>query len=479
MFGLDAWLTCLLIFCLLCAFAFEFINGFHDTANAVATVIYTNSLRPSTAVVISALFNSVGVLVGGLSVAMAIVSLLPVEAVTDANTWHSASLVLALLITAIGWNLGTWYFGIPCSSSHTLIGSIIGVGLAYSYIGGEFGKGINWSKAQDIGMSLLLSPAIGFFLSVILMLILRYTVKNKTIFKEPQPGKKPPMWIRTILIGTSIGVSWTHGSNDGQKGVGLVMLVLIGIVPMYFAIDRGIEPKAVLEPLAKIELAVNDISKQQLEKGDREKIDKAIAEIADLKLLLQTNGTEIPREKAFEVRKDVLLIASNIDKVLKGGHVKISDKDKKELTAAINGEEGSFFIPNDQVIGLKSFTNYAPTWVIIMISLALGLGTMVGWKRIVITIGEKIGNTNLNYAQGASAQLVAMSTIAFSTYAGLPVSTTQVLTGGVTGAMASAGGIKNLQGGTLKNIFIAWVLTLPVTVVLSASLFLLLRAFGG
>jgi len=287
------------------------------------------------------------------------------------------------------------------------------------------------------------------------------------------------MWIRTILIGTSIGVSWTHGSNDGQKGVGLVMLVLIGIVPMYFAIDRGIEPKAVMEPLTKIELAVNDISKQQLEKGDREKIDKAVAEIADLKLLIQTTGTEIPREKAFEVRKDVLLISNNIDKVLKGGHVKISEKDKKELTAAINGDEGSFFIPNDQVIGLKSFTNYAPTWVIIMISLALGLGTMVGWKRIVITIGEKIGNTNLNYAQGASAQLVAMSTIAFSTYAGLPVSTTQVLTGGVTGAMASAGGIKNLQGGTLKSIFIAWILTLPVTVLLSASLFLLLRALGG
>jgi PiT family inorganic phosphate transporter len=234
-----------------------------------------------------------------------------------------------------------------------------------------------------------------------------------------------------------------------------------------------------MEPLTKIELAVNDISKQQLEKGDREKIDKAVAEIADLKLLIQTTGAEIPREKAFEVRKDVLLISNNIDKVLKGGHVKISEKDKKELTAAINGDEGSFFIPNDQVIGLKSFTNYAPTWVIIMISLALGLGTMVGWKRIVITIGEKIGNTNLNYAQGASAQLVAMSTIAFSTYAGLPVSTTQVLTGGVTGAMASAGGIKNLQGGTLKSIFIAWILTLPVTVVLSASLFLLLRALGG
>jgi len=479
MFGLDAWLTILLLFCLLCAFAFEFINGFHDTANAVATVIYTNSLRPSTAVIISAIFNSVGVMVGGLSVAMAIVSLLPVEAITDANTWHSASLVLALLITAIGWNLGTWYFGIPCSSSHTLIGSIIGVGLSYSYLNGEFGAGINWGKAKDIGLSLLLSPAIGFFLSVILMLVLKYTVKNKTIFKEPQPGKKPPMWIRTILVGTSIGVSWTHGSNDGQKGVGLVMLVLIGIVPMYFAIDRGVEPQAVLVPLTKIETIVADLSKQDLSGEDRKKIDKATAEIIDLKALITTNSVEIPKDKAFEVRKDVLLIASNIDKVIKGGHVKISDKDKKELTLAINGEEGSFFVPNDQVVGLKSFTNYAPTWVIIMISLALGLGTMVGWKRIVITIGEKIGNTNLNYAQGASAQAVAMSTIALSTYAGLPVSTTQVLTGGVTGAMASAGGIKNLQGGTLKNIFIAWVLTLPVTVVLSGALFLLFRALGS
>lgn len=479
MFGLDAWLTLLLIFCLLCAFAFEFINGFHDTANAVATVIYTNSLRPSVAVMLSALFNSVGVLVGGLSVAMAIVSLLPVEAVTDANIWHSASLVLALLITAIAWNLGTWYFGIPCSSSHTLIGSIIGVGLAYSYLDGEFGKGINWSKAEDIGLSLLLSPAIGFFLAVVLMLILRYTVTNKSIFKEPQPGKKPPMWIRSILIGTSIGVSWTHGSNDGQKGVGLVMLVLIGIAPAYFAIDRGIEPQTLLKPIATIEQVLGTVKMNDLASADREKLTKANEELADLKLLIQKYPTEIPHENAFELRRDVLLISSNIDKVVKAGHLPVNDKDKKTLLKALNGEEGSFFIPNDQVVGLKSFTNYSPIWVIIMISLALGLGTMVGWKRIVVTIGEKIGNTNLNYAQGASSQLVAMSTIAFSTYAGLPVSTTQVLTGGVTGAMASAGGIKNLQGGTLKNIFIAWILTLPVTVVLSAALFLFFRALGS
>ncbi len=478
MFGLDTWLTVLLIACILCACAFEFINGFHDTANAVATVIYTNSLKPSVAVVLSAIFNSIGVFTGGIAVAMGIVNLLPIEALVDQNMWHSMSMVLALLITAIAWNLGTWYFGIPCSSSHTLIGSIIGVGLSYSYLQGSFGAGINWAKAEDVGMSLLLSPAIGFFMAVVMMLLLKYLVKNPKIFKEHEPGKKPPAWIRSILIVTSAGVSWAHGSNDGQKGVGLVMLVLIGIVPAYFAIDHNIQAKEMLQPITQIEQVVSSIKLDELAGEDRKKITKAAEELDNLKLLVSGAGANIPKEKAFEVRKDILLISSNIEKVLKAGHLKLNEADTKKLTKAINGEEGSFFIANDRVVGLKSYTNYSPAWVILMISLALGLGTMVGWKRIVITIGEKIGNSNMSYAQGASAQLVAASTIALSTYAGLPVSTTQVLTGGIAGTMVSQGGIKNLQGGTLKNIAIAWLLTLPVTVVLSAALFLLFRAIG-
>lgn len=477
MFGLDTWLTVLLIACILCACVFEFINGFHDTANAVATVIYTNSLRPSVAVVLSAIFNFIGVFTGGIAVAMGIVKLLPMEALVDQNMWHSMSMVLALLITAIVWNFGTWYFGLPASSSHTLIGSILGVGLAYSYIEGNFGAGINWAKAQDVGLSLLLSPAIGLMFAVILMLILRYTVKNQKIFKEHQPGKKPPVWIRSILVFTSAGVSWAHGSNDGQKGVGLVMLILIGIVPGYFSVNRELDLKQLQAPAIKAEQILAKVDTFALPAEDRKKVTLAIAEIKDLKELA-ANNTQVPEKLSFKVRKDILLISSNVDKVIKGGHLGLSKEDTKALTVAVNGVEGSFFVPGDQIVGLRTFTDYSPSWVILMISLALGLGTMVGWKRIAITIGEKIGNSNMSYAQGASAQMVAASTIALSTYAGLPVSTTQVLTGGIAGTMISQGGVKNLQGGTLKNIALAWLLTLPVTVVLSAALFLLFRAIG-
>jgi inorganic phosphate transporter, PiT family len=464
MFGLDTWYTILLIFCILCACAFEFINGFHDTANAVATVIYTNSLKPSTAVVLSAIFNAIGVATGGIAVAMSIVNLLPVEALTDVNTWHSVSMVLALLISAIGWNLGTWYFGIPCSSSHTLIGSIIGVGLAFSYLDGNFGAGVNWSKAEDIGISLVLSPMMGFFFAVILMLILRYTVKNKTIFKEPQPGRKPPMWIRGILVTTSIGVSWAHGSNDGQKGVGLIMMILIGIVPAHFALDSRVDTKDMGKQLTQIELVVNKIDTKALSAADSTKIGGIHKAIDDLSGVLAVSTT-IPDEKKFQVRSDILNITRTLEKMQKAKTFTLAEADATVL--------------KDNTKAIRKYTDYSPYGVVIMISLALGLGTMVGWKRIVITIGEKIGNTNLNYAQGASSQLVAASTIVVSTYAGLPVSTTQVLTGGVTGAMASAGGVKNLQGGTLKSILIAWILTFPVTVVISAALFLLLRAIGG
>ncbi|MFN6082548.1 MAG: inorganic phosphate transporter, partial [Bacteroidota bacterium] len=239
MFGLDPTLTALLIFCITLACAFEFINGFHDTANAVATVIYTNSLKPWVAVTWSAIWNAIGVFAGGIAVAMGISNLLPVEVLTDTNIHHNIALILSLLLTAIAWNLGTWYYGIPCSSSHTLVGSILGVGLAYSFIAENKSVSyVNWSKATDIGMSLILSPLVGFSLAIVLMYILRQVVRNKIIFKEPNTNNPPPTWIRAILLLTCTGVSFSHGSNDGQKGVGLMMLVMIAIVPSYFAINQ-------------------------------------------------------------------------------------------------------------------------------------------------------------------------------------------------------------------------------------------------
>ena len=214
MFGLDPTLFFLLCFCLIAACAFEFVNGFHDTANAVATVIYTHSLRPTQAVVWSGIMNFLGLLTGGVGVTMSIIGLLPTELLVDTNVYHSMAMALSLLISAILWNLGTWYFGIPASSSHTLIGSIIGIGVGHALLPEDSNKGIsalNWDKVIEIGQALLLSPLFGFALAIILMYILKKTVKNKEIFKEPKKKSPPPLWIRSLLIATCTLVSFFHG----------------------------------------------------------------------------------------------------------------------------------------------------------------------------------------------------------------------------------------------------------------------------
>ncbi len=466
MFGLDPTLTFLLIACLFAACAFEFINGFHDTANAVATVIYTNSLKPWVAVIWSGIWNSVGVFAGGITVAMGISYLIPSEMLADQNIYHSIALIMSLLLTAIIWNLGTWYFGIPCSSSHTLVGSILGVGLAYSFIAEKSGTYVNWHKASDIGLSLLISPLIGFSLSIFLMYVLRIFVKNKTIFRAPKTNDPPPFWIRMILLLTCTGVSYSHGSNDGQKGVGLVMLILIAIVPGYFAINAKVDLPKVKYEITAINSILDKTIVEKLSKEDSLEIAKVQVITQKVMVILNSKPFDsLTTQEKFEVRTNVTRLAKDIDKIKYSKTIALSEEDKNGLKASIGG--------------VKTITEYSPTWVIFMISISLGLGTMVGWKRIVKTIGEKIGKQHLNYAQGASSELVAAGTIGLATAFGLPVSTTQVLSSGIAGSMVASKGIKNLQAGTIKNIAIAWVLTLPVTILLSGLLFLLFRAMAG
>lgn len=466
MFGLDPTLTFLLIACLLAACAFEFINGFHDTANAVATVIYTNSLKPWVAVIWSGIWNSVGVFAGGITVAMGISYLLPVEVLADQNVYHSVALIMSLLLTAIVWNLGTWYFGIPCSSSHTLVGSILGVGLAYSFIAEKSGSYVNWSKAGDIGLSLLVSPLIGFSLSILIMYILRITVKNKTIFKAPRTNEPPPFWIRMILLLTCTGVSYSHGSNDGQKGVGLVMLILIALVPGYFALNSDVNLTKVKTEITYVDSILYKTIKTPLAIEDSLELAKIITISSKISTVLNSKPIDsLDVTQKFEVRQGVIKLGKEVEKLRKSKTIALSEADKNTLKASITG--------------VKDITEYSPKWVILMISISLGLGTMVGWKRIVKTIGEKIGKQHLNYAQGAASELVAASTIGLATTFGLPVSTTQVLSSGIAGSMVASKGVKNLQVGTIKNIAIAWVLTLPVTIILAGGLFLLFRAMAG
>lgn len=464
MFGLDPTFTGLLLLCLAAAFAFEFINGFHDTANAVATVIYTNSLKPWVAVVWSGIWNAIGVFAGGITVAVGISNLLPVEILTDTNIHHSIALILSLLLTAIIWNLGTWYFGIPCSSSHTLIGSILGVGLAYSLIADDKTISyVNWNKAGDIGLSLLFSPLLGFSLAIMLMYILRQVVRNKVIFKEPDTTQPPPFWIRAVLLVTCTGVSFSHGSNDGQKGVGLVMLILIAIVPGYFAIDRTKDIHDYKANIKEIQYIMEKVDVAQMNKSDSFDFNRVKALVADLdnRIAYAKEFSYLSESEKYEIRKDILLINKASKKMLESHDLDLSVNDKKRLKERLNE--------------MKSITDYAPSWVILMIAIALGMGTMIGWKRIVKTIGEKIGKQHLTYAQGASSELVAAGTIGLSTYFGLPVSTTQVLSSGIAGSMVASKGVKNLQPATIKSIAIAWVLTLPVTVLLAGGLFLLFR----
>jgi len=468
----------LLFVALLIALGFEFVNGFHDTANAVATVIYTHSLPANVAVVWSGLLNLTGVLVSSGAVAFGIISLLPVELILQVGSSAGFAMVFALLIAAIIWNLGTWYFGLPASSSHTLIGSIIGVGVANALMRGMDGtSGVDWTKATEIGYALLLSPLFGFTVAAILLLLLKLVVRNPALYTAPKGDQPPPWWIRGILILTCTGVSFAHGSNDGQKGMGLIMLILIGTLPTAYALNRAM-PASQLEEFrinsaAAAEVierqaagfnilgnprpaVTNYVSRRQINEGTYPSL--AVL-VRDINKQVDEYGSlaRVPAEAVGNTRNDMYLASEAIRFLLKDKENNLNQSDVAKLNAYKKSLDNS--------------TKFIPLWVKIAVAVALGLGTMIGWRRIVVTVGEKIGKSHLTYAQGASAELVAMGTIGAADVFGLPVSTTHVLSSGVAGTMAANG--SGLQWETVRNLLMAWVLTLPAAITLSASLFVL------
>jgi PiT family inorganic phosphate transporter len=455
--NLSSGLLLVFAICLIAVLGFEFVNGFHDTANAVATVIYTHALKPKVAVIWSGVWNFIGVFSGGVAVAMGILKLVPLNELIALPVYIGACLVLAVLISSIIWNVGTWYFGIPCSSSHTLIGSMIGASLGFTLYYG--GSGVNWGKAEEIGLSLIMSPLFGFGAAILLMYFLSHVIKAKQLFHIPQGQDKPPLLIRGLLILTCTLVSFFHGSNDGQKGVGLLMLILMVFVPAHFALNHEISDEKIMKALTTTEQTVH----KMIADGHQEK------SVLSLDTLVTKTKSEIAlkdSKKASDVflfRKHVQTINKDIKALVTGHEVNLSESDRKEL--------------KESSASLSKVTDYAPVWVIAAISIALGLGTMIGWKRIVLTIGEKIGKEHLNYAQGATAEIVAATTIGLSTGLGLPVSTTHVLSSGIAGAMVASKGAGNLNKGTLRSIALAWVLTLPVCITLSFLLFVILHLF--
>lgn len=469
----------LLAVALLIALGFEFVNGFHDTANAVATVIYTHSMPANVAVVWSGVFNFLGVLFSTGAVAFGIVSLLPVELILQVGSSAGFAMVFALLIAAIIWNLGTWWLGLPASSSHTLIGSIIGVGVANALMHGEHGtSGVDWSKATEIGYSLLLSPVIGFICAALLLLLMKLLIRNAELYREPQGEKPPPWWIRGLLILTCTGVSFAHGSNDGQKGMGLIMLILIGTVPTAYALNRALPASHVAAfsqaSLAASQLVEGKASGDRVLGDPRPAVTTYIADhrlneatypslavlMRDIAKEVETYGaiSKIPFAAVANTRNDIYLASEALRFLAKDKEAELSNADKKVLKAY-----------KDEI---DKATQFIPSWVKIVVAIALGLGTMIGWKRIVITVGEKIGKEHLTYGQGASAEFVAMATIAAADMYGLPVSTTHVLSSGVAGAMAANG--SGVQMRTIRNLLMAWALTLPCATLLAGSLYFLL-----
>jgi PiT family inorganic phosphate transporter len=443
--------------CLLAVVGFEFVNGFHDTANAVATVIYTRALKPVYAIPWSGFFNFLGVFLGGVAVAMSILKLLPIDNIMALPVSVGACFVLSVLLSSIIWNLGTWYLGIPCSSSHTLYGALIGASLAFTWFYG--GVGVNWDKAKEIGLSLILSPLFGFGAAALLMWFLKDVLKTKALFHIPKgESDKPPILIRLLLITTCTLVSFFHGSNDGQKGVGLLMLILIAFLPASFAVNHAISNDKMMLSLNTTEQVMTKattadaIGKAEIFTLDSA-VDKTKATLADPKNTVKT----------YKFRKQIKSVMKGITAVLGDKKINMPDDQRATLTSASKD--------------LNNITDFAPIWVIATVSISLGLGTMIGWKRIVVTIGEKIGNQHLNYAQGATSEIVAASTIGISTSFGLPVSTTHVLSSGIAGSMVASGGTKNLNNGTLKSIAMAWILTLPVAMVLGLLFFLLFHLF--
>ena len=479
----SIWPYALLALALFIALSFEFVNGFHDTANAVATVIYTHSLEPNFAVVWSGLCNLAGVLTSAGTVAFTIITLLPVELILKVSSGSGFAMVFALLIAAILWNLGTWWLGLPASSTHTMTGSIIGVGVANQLINGGSGtSGVDWAQATKVFEVLLVSPIVGFGCAAILFFVSKMTIKYPALYEAPKDNTPPPWPIRLLLVLTCTGVSFFHGSNDGQKGMGLIMLILIGTVPTAYALNHAVTAHDMQDFLAASDRAVSivdaHVDRNAILGGDpRSELTTylrtkqlqpdtmtALREnIRDLEGDVQAYGDykHVPASQQTNVRNDMYVTSETL-RVMAKNHAVTFTKDEQ---AALDNYKSK----------VDKATKFIPSWVKVAVALALGLGTMVGWKRIVVTVGEKIGKEHLTYAQGACAELVAMATIFAADNFGLPVSTTHVLSSGVAGTMAA--NKSGLQFSTIRNIAAAWVFTLPAAAILSGCLFWLFRQF--
>lgn len=466
----------LLLLSLGIALFYEMINGFHDTANAVAMIIYTNSLKAEHSVIMAGIMNFIGVMLGGIGVAYTIVHLLPLDIIVSSNQSATLVMIYSLLISAVIWNFGTWYFGIPVSSSHSLIGSLVGVSIAFGLMHGfDFSQSVNWPAVYKILTALALSPLVGFGLAFVMMKAARRYIHSTKFYKSPEDevkNKRPNFWMRMGIIATGAGVSFAHGSNDGQKGMGLIMIILIGVLPTYYALDMNSHEykiKHTQESAANLATfyAENNATLSQLVN------DKHLTSALKVK-------NTIAECDVHQVHETTSVIAMKLDGVK--SYSELSDQDRWNLHTAVLCTD-NFFSQVEKVVNkdqsdyvasqrktLVSASEYVPYWVIMAVALAISVGTMIGYRRVVLTIGEKIGSRPVNYMQGTISQAISMVTILLANFAHAPVSTTHIVSSSVAGSMSAEpdGGIeKNM----VQTILLSWIFTLPITALMSAGIY--------
>jgi inorganic phosphate transporter, PiT family len=465
----------LLVFALVMVIMFEATNGFHDAANAVATVIYTKSLQPGQAVVLSGVMNFVGVMVGGIAVAYALVELIPAEVLSPPDGGPAVGMLIALFAAALSWNIGTWWFGLPNSSSHCLIGSLIGVALGNAIARSRsVSEGVNWAQLWKVLEALAVSPLLGFVLAGALYFLCRKKLHDKHLY-EPVTDKPPIWWMRGILILTCSGVSFAHGTNDGQKSIGLIMLTIIGIFPATYALDptAGVslhDLAATMQQaqplvskygddekesaLTAIRSIAGQTAGQQADAGDAE----SDAKPGSAGRKLEVGMASAAAKTRSGVRDDVYRVISELKHAEEASEINAGEKKQAQQIAKNLGRS----------------VEYAPMWVRLLSALCLGIGTMIGYRRIVVTLGERLGNVHLTPAQGAAAEVVSAVLIGTAGFTGLPVSTTHIVTSGIAGTMVTSGA--GLKYGMISRIVIAWLLTLPVTILIAGGLYYVLAS---
>jgi inorganic phosphate transporter, PiT family len=465
----------LLSFALVMVIAFEASNGFHDAANAVATVIYTKSLEPGRAVILSGVMNFVGVLAGGIMVAYALVELIPAEVLSPPDGGPAVGMLVSLFIAALSWNIGTWWFALPNSSSHCLIGSLIGVALGNAYARSRsLSEGVHWTQLWKVLEALAVSPVLGFVLAGALYFLCRNTLHDKHLY-EPATNRPPIWWMRIILILTCSGVSFAHGTNDGQKSIGLIMLVIIGIFPATYALN----PTGG-QSLQDMSVAMDRAEPLMRRYGDDEKA-AALAAVHWIKTQADSEskgaGTYISDADPTSGRRALELgpesnAAKQRSSVRGNVYRVISELELAEESSGISPAERkqAHGIAKD----LEHSVEYAPMWVRLLSALCLSIGTMIGYRRIVTTLGERLGNFHLTPAQGASAEVISALLIGTAGFTGLPVSTTHIVTSGIAGTMVTSGA--GLKYGMISRIAIAWLVTLPVTITIAGGLYYLLAS---